>query len=296
MTTDTHADPIVPMGTPFVPLALEIERNVIAALAEDIGSGDLSAGLIAAGKRVAARVLCREQAVVCGQPWFDKVFAIVDPTVRVRWRVPEGSRVTPDTVVCEVRGRARSIVTAERSGINFLQVLSAVASETRLYADALAGTRTRIVDTRKTLPGLRLAQKYAVRIGGGANHRLGLYDAYLVKENHIVAARGLTAAIRTALERLRPPQWLQVEVETLDQLREAIAAGAPHILLDNMTDAQMAEAVRVTAGRAILEASGSITLARVKRLARIGIDRISSGALTKHVRAVDYSMRFDGFD
>jgi nicotinate-nucleotide pyrophosphorylase (carboxylating) len=276
-----------------VDLASEIERNVAAALAEDVGDGDATAPLTPAGKQVVAAVTCRQEAVVCGQPWFDACFRKLDARATVTWLVKEGAKVGAGTRVCEVRGEARALLAAERSGINFLQTLSGVATVTRRLVNAAAGTRAKIVDTRKTLPGLRYAQKYAVRTGGGANHRMGLYDAMLIKENHIAAAGGIRQALAQANKAAKPGVWVQIEVETLDQLREALDAGATMILLDNMSVETMAEAVKVAGTRAELEASGGITLENVRTIAETGVHRISSGTLTKDIRAVDFSMRFE---
>lgn len=274
-------------------LASEIERNVTAALAEDVGSGDATAPLTPAGKSARAVVTCRQDAVVCGQPWFDACFRKLDPKARIEWAAAEGAKIKAGTRVCVVSGEARALLAAERSGINFLQTLSAVATATRQLVDAVAGTRTKIVDTRKTLPGLRYAQKYAVRAGGGANHRMGLYDAMLIKENHIAAAGGIRPAIAAAKKNAAPGVWLQVEVENLDQLKEALDAGATMILLDNMSVEQMSEAVKIAGNQAELEASGGITLQNVRTIAETGVHRISSGTLTKDVKAVDFSMRFE---
>jgi nicotinate-nucleotide pyrophosphorylase (carboxylating) len=274
-------------------LASEIERNARAALAEDVGAGDLTAPLIPSGKRVRAVVLCRREAVICGEPWFEACLRQLDTSVQVAWAVPEGAEVPASTQVCSVQGDARALLAAERVALNFLQTLSGVATATRRYVNAIAGTRARIVDTRKTLPGLRLAQKYAVRIGGGANHRIGLYDAMLIKENHIAAAGGIRKAIEQAQSLERRGDWIQVEVENLDQLREAIDAGATMILLDNMSVEKMREAVRIAAGRAELEASGGITLENARAIAETGVDRMSVGGLTKDLKAADFSMRFE---
>ena len=274
-------------------LAAEIERNVSAALAEDVGAGDLTAPLTPAGQAARAFVVSRQEAIVCGRPWFDACFCKLDAGATISWHVAEGARVAPDTRLCEIRGAARALLTGERSALNFLQLLSAVATESRRYVDAVAGTRAKIVDTRKTLPGLRLAQKYAVRAGGGANHRMGLYDAMLIKENHIAAAGGIRPALAAAMNCAARGDWIQIEVETLDQLKEALDAGAKMILLDNMSVERMREAVRITAGRAELEASGGITLANVRAIAETGVDRISIGSLTKDVKAADFSMRFE---
>ncbi|MBM3341954.1 MAG: carboxylating nicotinate-nucleotide diphosphorylase [Betaproteobacteria bacterium] len=269
-----------------------IERNVTAALAEDVGAGDLTAQLTPVGKTARASVICRGNAVIAGRPWFDAVFLNIDAALRIEWQVAEGARVAPKTTLCTLSGSARGLLTGERAALNFLQTLSAVATATRTYVDAIAGTRAAILDTRKTMPGLRVAQKYAVEMGGGMNHRMGLYDAILIKENHIAAAGGVTAALQAAARVPGERLWTQIEVETLVQLREALAAGATMILLDNMSTAQMREAVQIAAGRAKLEASGGITLANVREIAETGVDRISIGALTKDVSAVDLSMRF----
>ena len=278
------------------PLAAEIERNVAAALAEDVGSGDLTAQLVDANAVRRATIVSREDAVLCGTAWFERCFKTLDPAISVTWRATDGDRVVPDQLLCELEGPARALLTGERTALNFLQLLSGVATKARRYADAIAGTRAQVVDTRKTLPGLRLAQKFAVKCGGGGNHRLGLYDAILIKENHILAAGSIGAAMAAAKEVAAATsgrcQFIQVEVETADELKEALAAGATMILLDNMTLEQMREAVAITAGRAVLEASGNVTLETLRGIAETGVDRISVGALTKDVRALDLSMRF----
>jgi nicotinate-nucleotide pyrophosphorylase (carboxylating) len=274
-------------------LASEIRRSVRAALDEDVGSGDLTAPLVPSGRRVRATVLCRQQAVICGQPWFEACLRQLDPSVEINWAVPEGASVAAGAIICTVRGEARALLAAERVALNFLQTLSGVATVTRRYVDAISGTRAKIVDTRKTLPGLRLAPKYAVRIGGGSNHRMGLYDAMLIKENHIAAAGGIRQAIKQARALADKGDWIQVEVENLDQLRDALDAGATMILLDNMSVAQMREAVRIAGDRAELEASGGITLENAPAIAETGVHRMSIGALTKDVRAADFSMRFE---
>ena len=273
-------------------LADEIERNVAAALAEDVGSGDLTAQLTPDRTDAKAHVVCRQSAVLCGTAWFDACVKRLDPGARVVWHASDGDRVTQDTRLCDITGSSRALLTAERCALNFLQLLSAVATATRRYVDAVAGTRAAILDTRKTLPGLRIAQKHAVTVGGGMNHRMGLWDAILIKENHIAAAGGVTAALSAAMKLADRAQWIQIEVETPDQLREAVGAGVKMVLLDNMTLQQMREAVQWTAGRALLEASGGITLDNVRAIAETGVDRISIGALTKDVSAVDLSMRF----
>ena len=261
------------------------------ALAEDVGAGDLTAGLVDPGRRARARVLAREAAVICGAPWVEAALRQVDPQVQIHWLVPEGLRSMADQVVLEIEGSARGLLTAERTALNFLQLLSAVATKTAAYVEAVRGTRAQIVDTRKTLPGLRLAQKYAVRVGGGTNHRIGLYDAVLIKENHIAAAGGVTQVLKAAVSVAAQASFVEIEVETLDQLKEALAAGAKMVLLDNMDLPTLREAVRLNDGRAILEISGGVTLDSVRALAETGVDRISIGALTKDVKATDFSMR-----
>jgi nicotinate-nucleotide pyrophosphorylase (carboxylating) len=270
-------------------------RNVRDALAEDIGRGDWTGRLIAQTQQVQANVVVREQAVLCGQPWFEACVRELEAGARIRWHVAEGETTRPGAIVCELTAGARAVLAAERPALNFLQLLSATATAARRYVDAIAGASPNprgcaILDTRKTLPGLRLAQKYAVRIGGGTNHRLGLYDGILIKENHIAAAGGVTAALQAA-RALQSGVAVQIEVETLAQLQEAIAAGAGDILLDNFTPAQMREAVTVCGGRARLEVSGGVDLAQVRAIAATGVDRISIGKLTKDVTAVDFSMR-----
>lgn len=267
--------------------------DVARALQEDLGSGDLTAGLIDPIRRARARVLARESAVICGGPWATAAVRALDPTARITWHVQEGQRCTADQVVLEVEGSARALLSAERTALNFLQMLSAVATKTRTYVDAVAGTQAHIVDTRKTLPGLRMAQKYAVRMGGGTNHRIGLFDAVLIKENHIAAAGGVTAVLRAAEKVAAQAQFIEIEVETLAQLTEALEAGARMVLLDNMDVATLHEAVRINAGRAILEISGGVTLDGLRALAETGVDRISIGALTKDVKATDFSMRME---
>ncbi|AMO24193.1 carboxylating nicotinate-nucleotide diphosphorylase [Ramlibacter tataouinensis] len=267
------------------------EQDAARALAEDVGPGDLTAALVEPARRAKARVLAREAAVICGAPWVEAALRQVDPGLRVRWLVGEGERCAADQVVLEIEGSARALLTAERTALNFLQLLSAVATKTAVYADAVRGTRAHIVDTRKTLPGLRLAQKYAVRTGGGTNHRIGLFDAVLIKENHIAAAGGVTAVLRAAAQAAAGAKFIEIEVETLAQLDEALAAGATMVLLDNMPQATLREAVAINRGRAILEISGGVTLDSVRALAETGVDRISIGALTKDVKATDFSMR-----
>ena len=272
-------------------LASEIRQDVARALAEDIGTGDVTARLLPSTEIALARVVTREPAVLSGEAWFEECFHQIDREVDIRWHAHDGDRLASGQVVCEIDGRARSLLTAERSSLNFLQTLSAVATKTRAFVDAVAGTKAAILDTRKTLPGLRHALKYAVRCGGGTNHRMGLYDGVLIKENHIASAGGIGPALVQA-RRLAPNIPTEIEVESIEQLQEAIAAGAKLILLDNFDLAGFREAVRLTAGRATLEASGGINLESVRAIAETGVDRISIGSLTKDVRAVDLSMRF----
>jgi nicotinate-nucleotide pyrophosphorylase (carboxylating) len=272
-------------------LASAIRDDVGRALAEDIGTGDVTAQLVPASEKAHARVVTREAAVLSGTAWFEECFHQIDREIDIRWNARDGDRLASGQVVCEIDGRARSLLTAERSSLNFLQTLSAVATKTRAFVDAVAGTKAAILDTRKTLPGLRYALKYAVRCGGGTNHRMGLHDGVLIKENHIASAGGIGPALAQA-RKVAPDVPTQIEVETIAQLKEAIAAGAKLILLDNFDLAGFREAVRVTAGRAALEASGGINLETVRAIAETGVDRISIGSLTKDIRAVDLSMRF----
>lgn len=272
-------------------LTAEIERDVTSALAEDIGSGDLTAQLTPAGHPARGIVVSREEAVLCGAGWFDACFLRLDTKARIRWHTRDGARIHPGQMLCEIDADTRALLTAERSALNFLQLLSGTATLTRMYVDAIAGTQAKIVDTRKTLPGLRQAQKYAVRCGGGTNHRLGLYDGILIKENHIMAAGGVAPVLAQARKLAPEGVFIQIEVETLEQLGEALAAGAAMILLDNMDLAKMRKAVVLTAGRAVLEASGGVDLSKVRAIAETGVDRISIGGLTKDVRAVDLSLR-----
>ena len=281
----------------FSPAALAAlaQNDAARALAEDVGAGDLTAGLIDATAQAKARVLAREAAVICGAPWVQAAVQQVDPTVQIRWLVGEGQRCTPDQVVLEMTGSARSLLTAERTALNFLQTLSAVATKTASYVEAVQavpGNRAQIVDTRKTLPGLRLAQKYAMRTGGGTNHRIGLYDAVLIKENHIAASGSVSAVLARAAQVAPSATFVEIEVETLAQLTEALDAGAAMVLLDNMTPDMLREAVQINAGRAILEVSGGVNMSTVRGIAATGVDRISIGALTKDVQAIDFSMRF----
>jgi nicotinate-nucleotide pyrophosphorylase (carboxylating) len=277
-------------------LTAEIERNVSLALCEDIGVGDLTANLIPAEENSTAIVMSRESAVLCGTEWFNACFRQLAPRARVQWFAHDGETIRNGQPLCEISGSARSLLSGERTALNFLQLLSSVATETRRYVDAIADTGATIVDTRKTLPGLRLAQKYAVKCGGGTNHRLGLYDGILIKENHILAAGGIEPALRAAQKAGPGAGFVQIEVETLEDLRVALDAGAKLVLLDNFDLDKLWEAVvlnvRLTNKAAILEASGGITLENVRAVAKTGVDRISIGSLTKNVRAIDLSMRF----
>ena len=272
-------------------IAQAIKANVSAALAEDLGSGDLTALLLPADKRTNATLITREHAILCGKPWFEACFKILDPLVKFSWRAEEGEHVLANATICEIQGNARALLSAERPALNFLQTLSAVATVTRQYVDAVAGTQAQIMDTRKTLPGLRIAQKYAVKIGGGINQRIGLFDGILIKENHIAAAGGIKAALDAAQRKSGAGISIQIEVESMDELQQALDAGAKLILLDNFSIEQMREAVRFTQQRAELEASGGITLDNVRAIADTGVARISIGGLTKHLRAVDLSLR-----
>ena len=265
--------------------------TVVLALAEDVGDGDLTTALIPEDAQAEAAVISREHAVLCGAAWFDAVFRQLDPRIHIEWRAADGDRVEPDQLLCTLHGPARALLTGERTALNFLQALSGTATLARRYADLVAGTGATILDTRKTLPGLRLAQKYAVRCGGCQNHRIGLFDAVLIKENHIMAAGWITNAIATA-RRLYPGVTVEVEVENLAELEEALAARPDIVMLDNFNLALLAKAVRITARRVKLEASGNVTTTTVRAIAETGVDYISIGGLTKDVRAVDLSMRF----
>ena len=273
-----------------------IVRSVNVALEEDIGEGDLTAQLIPASHAAKATIISRESAILCGIPWVESCFQQIAPKTRIQWQVTEGERIHPNQILCDISGNARAMLTAERCALNFLQTLSATATLTRRYVDAIAGTEAHILDTRKTLPGMRLAQKYAVTVGGGMNQRLGLYDGILIKENHIAAAGSIEAALGAAHDigagELKQQVSIQLEVETLSQLQTALEAGATLILLDNFSLQGLREAVSLNAGRAILEASGNININNVRDVALTGVDRISIGSLTKNVQAIDLSMRF----
>lgn len=268
----------------------EIEQNVRAALREDLGSGDITAQLIAVNRLAHASVITREDATIAGTAWVDSVFRQIDPSVVIRWHVSDSQRVTADSTLFEVEGTARSLLSGERSALNFLQLLSGVATKCRRYADKVKGTQVKLLDTRKTLPGLRLAQKYAVTCGDCHNHRIGLYDAFLIKENHIAACGGIREAVEAA-HRIAPGKPVEVEVEDLDELDQALSAGADIIMLDELSLDDMRTAVRITNGRARLEASGGINDETLRPIAETGVDYISIGALTKDVKAIDLSMR-----
>lgn len=278
----------------FPPAVLQriVQDDVARALQEDVRGGDLTAALIAPTQRTHARVLAREAAVLCGRPWAEATLRALDPTATATWHVAEGGRCAAEQVVLEMQGSARALLSAERTLLNFLQLLSAVATKTATYVDTVRGTRAAIVDTRKTLPGLRMAQKYAVHAGGGVNHRIGLFDAVLIKENHIAAAGGIAQVLAAAQASAAQAKFIEIEVETLAQLHQALDHGAKMVLLDNMDLPTLHEAVRINAGRAILEISGGVSLETVRALAETGVDRISIGALTKDVKATDFSMRF----
>ena len=290
------------MNTHFTPpdcVATDVQR----ALDEDIRTGDLTALLIDAKQQAHGRIIAREPAILCGQPWFDAAFRQVEPSVQITWHVAEGDAIEPNQVLVEMSGSARALVTAERTALNFLQLLSGTATTVNTYVKAIAGTKTHVVDSRKTIPGLRLAQKYAVVVGGGVNHRVGLYDGILIKENHIATAGGVTLALEHARAIVSAPDvaaravapFIQIEVETLVQLQEALSAGAQMILLDNMNLEHIAQAVKINAEQfakqAILEVSGNVSLDNIRGYAELGVDRVSIGGLTKHVRAIDFSMR-----
>lgn len=271
-----------------------IQQNVANALAEDVDTGDLTALLIDEAAEGQAKVICRQPAILCGTAWFELCFRTLDPDIQITWQAKEGDWITPDSMVCQIRGHARTLLTGERCALNFLQLLSATATKTKEYVNALGtNTHTKILDTRKTIPGLRMAQKYAVRVGGGSNHRIGLFDGILIKENHIMSAGSVAKALKQAQSVAKRAQFIQTEVETLKQLEEALEAGATMILLDNMTHEEIADAVHLNKKRALLEVSGNVLLEEIHVLAKIGVDRISIGALTKDLKAIDFSMRFE---
>ena len=271
-------------------LQQDIERSVRDALAEDIGDGDITAQLIPAERQARARVITREDCVFCGKAWVDEVFRQLDPALKVKWHVQDGDRVAADSTLFELDGNARSILTGERCALNFVQTLSGTATTAAAYAALAEGSDIKILDTRKTIPGLRSAQKYAVLCGGCENHRIGLYDAFLIKENHIAAAGGIANAVAQA-HQIKPGALVEVEVESIDELKQALDAGADVIMLDEFTDAMTAEALNRAQGRAKIEISGSVNEERLKQLSGLAVDYISSGSLTKHLRAVDLSLR-----
>ena len=274
-------------GHAFIGLVI---AQVAAALAEDMGTGDLTAQLISASKTAQATIISREDAIICGIDWVNACFTQLDKNVQIKWHVIEGEKVKANQLLCEMSGNARALLSAERCALNFLQTLSAVATHTAQYVASISGTKTQILDTRKTLPGLRLAQKYAVTVGGGLNQRLALYDGILIKENHIAAAGSIHAALSIAIKN-NPNVSIQIEVENLDELQQALSAGATSILLDNFSLDGMRKAVKITSAKALLEASGNVNLQTVRSIAETGVDRISVGALTKHIQAIDLSMR-----
>ena len=271
-----------------------VSANVALALAEDIGTGDLTAALIPASQQAQATIISREYAVICGIDWVNACFHQLDKNIKINWLVNEGEKIATNQLLCEISGNARALLTAERCALNFLQTLSAVATQTQEFVKAIAetniGSKAQILDTRKTLPGLRLAQKYAVTVGGGANQRLALYDGILIKENHIAAAGSIAAALSLA-HQLNKNVSIQIEVENLDELQQALRAGAASILLDNFTLSDMKKAVQLNNGKALLEASGNVNMRTVRAIAETGVDRISIGSLTKNIRAIDLSLR-----
>lgn len=271
-----------------------VRTNVSHALQEDIGTGDLTALLIPKHQSAEATIISREHALFCGADWATACLKQLDPAVSIYWHVRDGEPVSPNQLLCEISGQARAMLSAERTALNFLQTLCATATQTKRYVDAIAGLPTLVLDTRKTLPGMRLAQKYAVTIGAGYNQRLALYDGILIKENHILAAGSITAALHAAFalnQTLPTPASIQIEVENMTELNEALSAGAQSVLLDNFTPEQLCAAVAVNQSRAILEASGNVTLTTIRAIAETGVDRISIGGMTKHIHAIDLSMR-----
>lgn len=272
--------------------ALIIINNAVnAALDEDIGSGDVTAASFDNDETASAKVICRETAVLCGQQWFELAFHKLDPDIVIDWKLNDGDNMEPDATVCTLNGSAKAILTGERTALNFLQTLSGTATKTKVYVDRISGTDAQILDTRKTLPGMRYAQKYAVRCGGGENHRMGLYDAILIKENHIATAGSVTEAVNEAKQQF-PNLKLEVEVETIDQLKQALKTEADVIMLDNFSLSELENAVAITDSKKSLEASGNMSLENIREVAKTGVNYISIGAITKHVQAVDFSMRF----
>ncbi len=274
-------------------LPIDIKEIVRQALAEDIGTGDLTAGLISANTKANAHVITRDNAILCGTAWFNEVFRQLDSTITIEWHANDSDSIQSEQTICQVRGPARSVLSGERMALNFLQLLSGTATQTRRYVDAVNGTQAKILDTRKTLPTLRNAQKYAVTCGGGYNHRMGLYDGILIKENHILAAGSITQAVQQAKATAPAGAMIEVEVEDLAEIKEALAVGSERLLLDNFDLETLRIAIVETRGRAKVEASGGITLENIRAVAETGVDYISIGGLTKDVIAVDYSMRFD---
>ncbi|MCW8125259.1 carboxylating nicotinate-nucleotide diphosphorylase [Microbulbifer halophilus] len=281
-----------PQDTAIPDIIPDLQRAVRTALAEDLGSGDITAQLIPAARDARARVITREDCTVCGRAWVDEVFRQLDPALQLTWHCEDGEQVKADTVLFELAGNARAILTGERTALNFLQTLSGTATTAAAFAARTAGTDIRILDTRKTIPGLRSAQKYAVLCGGCHNHRIGLYDAFLIKENHIAAAGGIGSAIEQA-RRIAPEALVEVEVESLEELRQALDGGAEVIMLDEFSDADTRAALDLARGRAKIEISGSVDRQRLQQLAGLDVDYISSGSLTKHLRAIDLSLRID---
>ncbi|MBF0255493.1 MAG: carboxylating nicotinate-nucleotide diphosphorylase [Gammaproteobacteria bacterium] len=281
-----------------LPPAERIAEDVARALAEDLGAGDLTAGLIPAERQSQVEVISRQSAVICGQAWFEQAFWQIDPQIQIHWQLADGAQAEPDQLLCRLQGNTRALLSGERTALNFLQTLSATASQVARYVQRLEGCNSRVLDTRKTLPGLRLAQKYAVCCGGGSNHRFGLYDAVLIKENHILAAGSIAAALQAAQAQVAAGTEIEIEVESLDELQQALDAGARRVLLDNFSLEQLRQAVSRNAqrgtGRARLEASGNVSLESIRAIAETGVDDISIGALTKDIKAVDLSMRFVG--
>lgn len=277
------------MALPQAPDSSVIAADAARSLAEDIRTGDVTAALLEDDLE-SAYVIAKEAAVICGRPWFDACFRQLDPDIRIDWLVHEGQAVSAGTVLARFRGKVRALVGAERSALNFLQTLSATATQTAAFAQALAGSRTRVLDTRKTLPGLRLAQKYAVCVGGGLNHRMGLYDAVMLKENHVIAEGSITAAVKKARS-VYPDIPVIVEVENLTELQQALDTDCTRILIDDFSDDDMFAAVRIADGRKPLEVSGSVSMERLKVIRASGVDFISVGAITKNIRAIDFSMR-----
>jgi nicotinate-nucleotide pyrophosphorylase (carboxylating) len=277
---------------PLLPDAKIISSQIQAALQEDLGSGDLTADLIDPDASSHVELTCRDRAIICGTAWFDEVFRQLDPEVQIRWQVKDGDAVNPGQLICRLEGNTRALLSGERTALNYVQTLSGTATRARTYADRVAGTPAKVLDTRKTLPCLRLQQKYAVSCGGCFNHRIGLFDAILIKENHILAAGSIAAALEAARTLHPDVESVEIEVESLAELNEALRAGARRILLDNFSLEQLREAVRLTSGKAKLEASGGIDLETIRPIAETGVDYISVGNLTKDVKAVDLSMRF----